>query len=380
MGKKILFTILPIIMLIGLIPTVTLEIIPQIDAAKSQGNPMLRTGSAGSPVCGDRLCSEKEEPQQPQIPERSEQVSGTMEDKPISSSIMEYTQTPPTMDPEKGYFVTEISDGLYWLSNGVYQIMFLTTGEGVIVVDAPASMGETILTAIEEVTDEPITHVVYSHIHKDHIGAAYIYPKDAMIIAHQDTATHLAMKNDPNRPLPTKTFDDAYTLTVGEQTLELRYEGAFHSKGDIMIFAPKQDVLMMVDHFHPNGAPFKGFAVTKDMNQYIAAHDTMLEINPALIISGHTAILATTEHVETNKEFTMNVLANTIAGFQTVDFGKIAQENPSLSQTEMFGVYLGEITARCAESTIEQWDGKLHNLEVFMEDNCSAMVMHVMID
>ena len=55
----------------------------------------------------------------------------TMEDIVIPSSIMDYTQIPPTIDPEKGYFVTVISDGLYWLSNGVYQIMFLTTGEGV---------------------------------------------------------------------------------------------------------------------------------------------------------------------------------------------------------------------------------------------------------
>ena len=147
-----------------------------------------------------------------------------------------------------------------------------------------------------------------------------------------------------------------------------------------MIFAPKQNVLMAVDHFHPDGAPFKGFAVTKDMNYYISAHDTMLELNPTLIISGHTEILATTEHVETNKEFTMNVLDNTIAGFQTVDFGQITQENPSLSSTEIFGLYLDAITKTCAVSTMEQWDGKLHNLEVFMDDNCSAMVMHVMID
>ena len=28
------------------------------DAAAGEGNPLLRTGSAGSPVCGDRLCSE----------------------------------------------------------------------------------------------------------------------------------------------------------------------------------------------------------------------------------------------------------------------------------------------------------------------------------
>jgi len=70
--------------------------------------------------------------------------------------ILKYIQEPPTIDPEKGYFVVEISDGLYWLNDFAYQVMFLTTGEGVIVVDAPPSMGENILNAIAEVTDEPL--------------------------------------------------------------------------------------------------------------------------------------------------------------------------------------------------------------------------------
>jgi len=85
--------------------------------------------------------------------------------------------------PEKGYLVEEIDDGLYWVTEGVYQVMFLTTGEGVIVVDAPPTIGENILKAIEEVTDEPITHVIYSHSHADHIAAASMYPEDAKYIS-----------------------------------------------------------------------------------------------------------------------------------------------------------------------------------------------------
>ena len=80
------------------------------------------------------------------------------------------------IDPAKGYFVEEINDGVYWVTEGTYQVMFVTTGEGVIVADAPPSIGANILNAIAEVTDEPITHVIYSHSHADHISAAGIYP------------------------------------------------------------------------------------------------------------------------------------------------------------------------------------------------------------
>ena len=397
MNSKILLTslaLIPIILSIGIIPNISLVDALQEEDSETEcreGQILVFRTIANNYACVSESTAKKwvqygiaeivgQEVHEEAMEEVEESMEETMEEITISSSIMEYTEVPPTIDAEKGYFVTEIADGLYWLSDGLYQMMFLTTGEGVIVVDAPPSMGENILSAIDEVTEEPITHVIYSHIHQDHIGAAYIYPEEALIISHIDTATHLEMKNDPNRPIPTETFDDTYTLILGEQTLELSYEGAFHSKGDIMIFAPKQNVLMVVDQFHPAGAPFKGFAVTKDMNYYIAAHDTMLEINPALIISGHTEILATNDHVKTNKEFTMDVLGNTITAFQTIDFNEIAQENPSLGMIEVFGVYLDKLTTTCVDLTMEQWDGKLHNLGVFMEDNCSAMVMHVMID
>ncbi|NJN81758.1 MAG: MBL fold metallo-hydrolase [Caldilineaceae bacterium] len=71
-------------------------------------------------------------------------------------------------------------------------MIFMVTGEGVIVVDAPPTIGEKALAAIAEVTDEPITHVIYSHAHADHIGAAGIYPEDAVYIAQEETAARLA--------------------------------------------------------------------------------------------------------------------------------------------------------------------------------------------
>ena len=50
--------------------------------------------------------------------------------------------------PEAGYLVEEIGDGLFWLADGVFQMMFVITDEGVIAVDAPPSLGHSILRAI----------------------------------------------------------------------------------------------------------------------------------------------------------------------------------------------------------------------------------------
>src|SRR5258708_25289841 len=87
--------------------------------------------------------------------------------------------------------------------------------------------------AIAEVTDKPITHVIYSHSHADHIGGAGGLGGQPIIIAHEETRKLLARDNDPRRPLPTVTFADTYTLKVGTETLELSYHGNGHEPGNI---------------------------------------------------------------------------------------------------------------------------------------------------
>ncbi len=55
---------------------------------------------------------------------------------------------------QNDYDLQEIKDGVYVISANGYNVMFLTTDEGVIVVDAPPNIGDKIFKAISEVTDE----------------------------------------------------------------------------------------------------------------------------------------------------------------------------------------------------------------------------------
>ena len=236
--------------------------------------------------------------------------------------------------------------------------MFLTTGQGVIVTDAPQPIGEKYLQAIAEVTDEPITHMIYSHSHQDHTGAAgQIFPSDIEFIAHKDTADILISENDPNRPIPTITFDDTYSLSVGNQILELSYIGPFHSEGDIIILAPEHGILMAVDLFHPAAAPYRGFGVTVNMDEHIKAHDTLVnDFDFDVLISGHEQILGTKDHIKTDKEFVLSVMDNVKQAIQEIE-----SNNPE------------DINSRCVELTLNQWQGKLGNLEQFMSEHCTAM-------
>ncbi len=164
--------------------------------------------------------------------------------------------------PAKGYLVQEIRGGLYWLTDGAYQTMFMVTDRGVVAVDAPPTIGNNYLKAISEVTNKPVTYVIYSHAHLDHIGSANIFPKNATYIAQDETTAELkrakaiATNASTVLPIPTISFSKNYTLQIGNQTLKLDYYGPNHLPGNIFIYAPNQKALMLVDIVFPGWVPF----------------------------------------------------------------------------------------------------------------------------
>lgn len=315
-------------------------------------------------------------------PTQSENVPKTAADIPE-------TAYGPAVPQDKGYLVEELGDGLYWVTEGAYQAMFLTTGKGVIVVDAPPSIGTNMLKAIAETTDEPITHVIYSHSHADHIAAASMYPKDAIYIAHEETAARLKREGPfefglfvggSDVPDPTITFKNNYKLTVGSQTLELAYKGPSHRPGNILIYAKKQKVLMFIDVIFPGWTPFKWLAVAEDVPAFIDSHDWVLDYDFETLISGHVGRLGTREDVEMQKAYILDMQANAAKALQTVDFNAIATEVGYANLWLLFGTYLDAVGEECARLTEEQWGGKLAAVDVFTKSHCDKLAESLRID
>ena len=276
----------------------------------------------------------------------------------------------PQIDYSKGYLVEEIRDGLFWVTDGAYQTMFLTTGQGVIAVDAPQTLGENYLNAIAEVTDEPVTHVIYSHTHNDHIGAMGIFPNDVIYIAHQDTADRLLQRNDPNRLVPTVTFEDKYTLEVGNQKLELEYHGPIHEPGNIFIYAPNQKVLMLVDTIFPGWVPFKDLAVAQDVSEFLRAHDKVLEYDFDTYVGGHLTRLGTPEDVQTQKEYFQDIQASASKANQEISFMDIGQEVGFENPWLVFQIYSDTISQQCTDEIVPKWIDRLGGADLFTYDHC----------
>lgn len=303
-----------------------------------------------------------------------------------SSTNTTTTQIPetakgPTIPSEKGYLVQEIGYQLYSVSDGSYNTMFMVTEEGVVAVDAPPTIGSNYLKAIAEVTDKPITHVIYSHAHLDHIGAAGIFPENATFVAQQETADELqrAMSVARNTsmvpPVPTVTFPENMTLQIGNQSLQLDYYGNNHLPGNMFIYAPKQKVLMVVDIIFPGRIPFAYLAIAKDTAGFIQAHDIALNnYDFDTLVAGHLTRLGTRVDVEVQREFVLDLEKAAARANQEVVFSEIASQVGSFDNPWLlFSKYIDAINKQCADEMIPKWGNRLGGADIFMSTHCFTM-------
>jgi glyoxylase-like metal-dependent hydrolase (beta-lactamase superfamily II) len=293
----------------------------------------------------------------------------------------------PTIPADKGYLVQEIGNQLYSVSDGSYNAMFMVTDQGVVAIDAPPSLGNKYLKAIAEVTDKPVSHVIYSHAHTDHIGAAGIFPQNATFVAQQETASELqrAMNVATNKsavsPLPTVTFVKNMTLQLGNQTLQLDYYGNNHLPGNIFIYAPNQKVLMLVDIIFPGWVPFVYLAIAKDTAGFIEAHDIALNnYDFDTIVAGHLTRLGTRADVETQKEFVLDLERAAARANQNVSFSGIGAQvgfdNPWL----LFSEYIDAVNKQCEGEMLPKWESRLGGAQAFMSTHCFTMTESGRVD
>jgi glyoxylase-like metal-dependent hydrolase (beta-lactamase superfamily II) len=214
-----------------------------------------------------------------------------------------------------GYRVESYGNGAYIVTDNQYQALFFVSTEGVIVVDAPVSVGYNLLYAIGNTTHLPITHQVYSHSHADHIGASFILPLQVKRVAHKYTGALLQATPDLHRPIPDITFEDEYMLTVGNQTLQLRYWGPGHHLGNIFVYSAPQKVLMLVDIVFPGWVPYSYLGWAEDVPGFINAHYHALKYDFDHLICGHLTRSGNRTDVETSLAYVLDLKANCIEAF-----------------------------------------------------------------
>ena len=141
--------------------------------------------------------------------ERSRSMSDAARRTIDTSDLPDYAPVPrsalgPALN-EQGYYVGRVERNLYWVTDGTYQSAFLTTSDGVVLLDAPPTIGHNIQRAVDEIASangvsNKVTHLIYSHHHADHVGASSLFDKNVTRIGHEETRRLLLRDDDPARP------------------------------------------------------------------------------------------------------------------------------------------------------------------------------------
>jgi glyoxylase-like metal-dependent hydrolase (beta-lactamase superfamily II) len=313
----------------------------------------------------------------------------TRQDTVIASQVP-YTVYGPKFDWSKGYHVDEVKkgSGVYWITEGSHQVMFVTTGKGVIVVDAPPIFGDKISKAISDVTKEPVTHLVYTHYHADHISGMYQFPTGIQIISSENVKSKLkelqSLKRDVpfgtfvgGKPveLPTKTFKDSLAITVGNKTLKLYSVEASHTHGDILVYLPKEKILNSVDFVWAGWIPFDGLGEAEDLYGYMNAQNQLLKYEWDIMVSGHVGRLASRKDVETNIAYVTDVKYAVMKALQNTDYMKAAKKAGFANTFLTVETYFDMVTNTASKEVEQKWLGKLGGVDVWTYNNCRKMMM-----
>jgi glyoxylase-like metal-dependent hydrolase (beta-lactamase superfamily II) len=299
-----------------------------------------------------------------------------------AGNLPDYAPIPrPALGPalnEQGYYVGRVEQNLYWVTDGTYQSAFLTTKDGVVLLDAPPTIGHNIQRAVDEIAaangvSNKVTHLVYSHHHADHVGASSLFDGSVARIGHEETRRLLLRDDDPARPAPDETFQDRCTLETGGERIALSWHGSNHSPDNIFIHLPDHDALMLIDIVNPGWAPVCQSNLSEDIPGYIEAPATALTYPWKHFIGGHMGRLGTRDDVALHQQYVADIAASSRTALDTVDPTPYFVKYGENTWAAVRG-YLDAITAEAAEPVIEKYTGVLAAVDVFT----ASTTFHVM--
>jgi len=238
--------------------------------------------------------------------------------------------------------VEKLKDNLYVLKGGGGNTAVFLTANGVVVVDAKnPGWGQPILDKIKELTDKPITTLINTHTHGDHVSGNVEFPATVDIVVQENTKTNME-KMIPNstaqdqkvpaatifqanngRGLPKRTFKDKMTLFKGADEIDLYYFGRGHTNGDAWVVFPSLRIVHAGDIFSGKNVPLldanNGGSAVAIPDSLQKGLDTLKNVDT--IITGHSTQMTPAdlrEYIAFNREFLSDVRAAMKAG-KTVD-------------------------------------------------------------
>jgi glyoxylase-like metal-dependent hydrolase (beta-lactamase superfamily II) len=197
---------------------------------------------------------------------------------------------------------THVGGQVYMLKGAGGNIGVSVGDDGVALVDDQyAPLTERILAAIGELSEKPVSFVINTHWHGDHVGGnETLGGMGAVIVAHDNVRERMSTdqfmekfnREVPARPpaaLPVVTFNDRATIHFNGEAISAHHTAHAHTDGDSIIHFPVSNVIHMGDNFFAGTYPFIDVGSGGSLQGMIAAVQTGLGLcrSDTRVIPGH---------------------------------------------------------------------------------------------
>ena len=224
--------------------------------------------------------------------------------------------------------VEKVKDNLWVVRGGGGNTAVFATAQGLTLVDTKSpGWGQPLLDKIKTFSDKPITTVINTHTHYDHVSGNVAVPASVEIIAHANTAKLMpttttvlgagevdnVFKANPGKGgLPKRTFTDTLTIGAGADQINLYHFGPAHTGGDAFVEFVAHRIMHAGDVFpsksipimdKTNGGTGVGYAATVRK-----AVDGVKNVET--IINGHTAAQTTPAEMREFADFVSDFVAH----------------------------------------------------------------------
>ena len=227
-------------------------------------------------------------------------------------------QQPGTQAAPRVIEVEKLKDNLFLLKGGGGNTAVFVQANGVTVVDTKnPGWGQPILNKIKELTPKPVTTIINTHTHADHVSGNVEFPATVDIVVQENTAANMkkmapvtglaapAAAGAAPQPtifernngvgLPKRTFKDRMSLGSGNDRIELYYFGRGHTNGDTWVLFPALRIVHAGDIFAwPDQLPIldanNGGSGADIADSLMKGHDTLMQMADG-IITGHSTVM-----------------------------------------------------------------------------------------
>src|SRR5262245_12822671 len=261
----------------------------------------------------------------------------------LSAAVAAFQQ-PPGGQQARVIEVEKLKDNLFVLrgegGGGNTAVFVMTNGVAVVDTKNPG-WGQPILDAVKKLTPKPVTMIINTHTHGDHVSGNVEFPATVDIVVHENTAANMKKMtgrgSTPEKPVPSifeenkgrglakRTFRDRMTIGSGGGQTDLRYFGRGHTNGDAWVLFPSLRVVHAGDIFSGKNLPLLdgnngGSGV--EIGDSLAKAHSALSKSADTIITGHS-VQATMNELQEYAQFNRDFLA---AAQQAKKAGRTVEE------------------------------------------------------